>query len=265
MPKHQPYSRLEFRRRLKAWILRNVKLVGAVTVGLIASIALVVALLLLAAPSSPFSWWLLGALPTAMVAAYLHLLHTAFIAHDAEAIWHVRGAWGEDNTRDELRRAKRRKVVWGWVDSLTLPVGDIDHLVVTRRGGLVAVDSKWRSRINDAAEMARAAQKVRLRAEALTRDLLKGHSRGARRAKVNPLSVTAVVVLWGPAQHGVPEGATVDGIEFIAGRNLVAWLRRLDGHAVDQAAADDVIHQLEARRFSPEARAGAARPRGPDG
>lgn len=265
MPKHQPYSRLEFRRRLKAWIMRNVKLVGAVTAGLIASIALVVGILLLTAPSSRLSWWLLGALPTAMTAVYLHLLHTAFLAHDAEAIWHVRGAWGEDNTRDELRRAKRRRVVWGWVDSLALPVGDIDHLVVTRRGGLVAVDSKWRSRINDAAEMARAAQKVRLRAEALTRDLLKGDSRGARRAKVNPLSVTAVVVLWGPAQHGVPEGATVDGIEFVAGRNLVAWLRRLDGYAVDQTAADDVVRQLEARRFSAQVTAGAARPQRRDG
>lgn len=265
MPKHQPYSRLEFRRRLKAWILRNVKLVGAVTVGLIASIALVVGLLLLAAPSSRFSWWVLGAVPTAMVAAYLHLLHTAFIAHDAEAIWHVRGAWGEDSTRDELRRAKRKKVVWGWVDSLKMPVGDIDHLVVTRRGGLVAVDSKWRSRINDAAEMARAAQKVRIRAEALTRDLLKGDSRGTRRARINPLSVTAVVVLWGPAQHGVPEGATVDGIEFVAGRNFVAWLRRLEGHTVDQAAGDDVVRHLEARRFSAEAKAGSARPWGRDG
>src|SRR5690349_8381111 len=100
MPKHQPYSRQEFRRRLKAWILRNVKLVGAVTAGLFALIALFVGLLLLAAPGSRLTWWLLGAVPTAMVGAYLHLILTAFIAHDAEAIWHVRGAWGEDNTRD---------------------------------------------------------------------------------------------------------------------------------------------------------------------
>jgi hypothetical protein len=122
------------------------------------------------------------------------------------------------------------------------------------------VDSKWRSRVNDAAEMARAAQKVRLRAEALTRDMLKGDSRGARRAKVNPLSVRAVVVLWGPAQHGFSEGVTVDGIEFVAGRKFVAWLRRLDGQTVDQAAADDIVDQLEAGRVSAEAKAGAARP-----
>ncbi|WP_231252646.1 nuclease-related domain-containing protein [Nocardioides furvisabuli] len=188
-----------------------------------------------------------------MTAAYLHLLHTAFMAHDSEAIWHVRGAWGEDNTRDELRRAKRKKLVWGWIDSLGLQVGDIDHLVVTRRGGLVAVDSKWRSRIDDKADMARAAQKVRLRAEALTRDFLKGDSRGSRRAKVNPLSVTSVVVLWGPAQRGVPRGANVDGIEFIAGRDFVAWLQRLDGEQVDKAAADDIVRKLEERRASVQA------------
>jgi hypothetical protein len=34
---------------------------------------------------------------------------------------------------------------------------------------LVAVDSKWRSQVSDTADMARAAHKVRLRAEALTR------------------------------------------------------------------------------------------------
>ncbi|NPD04100.1 hypothetical protein HN031_05315 [Nocardioides sp. zg-1308] len=165
---------------------------------------------------------------------------------------------GEDNTRDELRRAKRKKLVWGWIDSFGLQAGDIDHLVVTRRGGLVAVDSKWRSRVDDATEMARAAQKVRLRAEALTRDFLKGDSRGSRRAKVNPLSVTSVVVLWGPAQHGIPDGASIDGIEFIAGRKLVHWLRRLDGEHVDEAAADDVLRQLEARRASTKSRSAAS-------
>ena len=224
MPKHHPYSRIEFRRRFSAWIRRNLMLVVGLTVGLLVLIAFIVSMLLATMPRSAFMWWLLGALPTAVIAVYVHVLHTGFLAHDAEAIFHVRGAWGEDNTRSELQRAKRKKIVWGWVDSSALQNGDIDHLVVTRRGGLVAVDSKWRSKVSDTAEMARAAKKVRLRAEALTRDFLKGDSRGARRAKINPLSVTSVVVLWGAAQHGVPEGATVDGIEFIAGRKFVDWL-----------------------------------------
>src|SRR5690606_17366269 len=111
------------------------------------------------------------------------------------------------------------------------------HLVVTRRGGLVAVDSKWRNRVNDPVEMARAAHKVRLRAEALTRDLLRGDSRGMRRARVNPLRVTPVVVLWGTAQHGMPVDAEVDGIRFVAGRELLGWLRTLDAEPVDKQAA----------------------------
>jgi hypothetical protein len=248
MSKHHPYSRREFRRRLGVWLRRNLRLVAGLTVGLVALIAVVTGLLLATMPASAFRSWLLGALQTGTIAVYLHTLHTAFLAHDVHAIRHVRGAWGEDNTRSELQRAKHRKLVWDWVDSLSLQNGDIDHLVVTRRGGLVAVDSKWRSAISDTVDMARAAQRVRLRAEALTRDLLKGETRGTRRAKVNPLSVTSVVVLWGAAQHGVPDGASVDGIEFIAGRKFVDWLARLDGEPVDRAAAAGIVRSLEARR-----------------
>jgi len=252
MPKHHPYSRREFRRRLIVWLRRNLRLVAALGIGLVVVIAFITGLLLATWPDTAFKWWLLGAVQAGMVAAYLHLLHTGFLAHDEAAIRHVRGAWGEDNTRSELQRAKRKKLVWGWVDSLGLQHCDIDHLVVTRKAGLVAVDSKWRSQISDTVDMARAAQKVRLRAEGVTRDLLKGTTRGARRAKVNPFGVTSVVVLWGPAQHGVPDGASVDGIEFIAGRKFVDWLARLDGERVDRAAATDIVRSLEARRTATE-------------
>lgn len=248
MPKHHPYSRLEFRRRLRSWLSRNRRLFALLTGGLVGLFTFITLLLLATMPASPFRWWLLGTLQTAVVAAYLHMLYAAFLAHDGEAIWHLRGAWGEDNTRDELRRAKRKRLVWGWVDAVGLRHGDIDHLVVTREGGLVAIDSKWRYIASDTAEMSRAAQKVKLRAEALTRDLLKGDARGNRRARINPLSVTSVVVLWGAAQHGVPEGARVDGIEFIPGRKLVPWLASRTGESVDKAAATDILSQWESRR-----------------
>ena len=250
MSKHHPFSRREFRRRLIIWLRRNLRLIAALTIGMVVMITIVSGLLLVTLPDTDFKWWLIGTLQTGTVAAYLHLLHIGYLANDAEAIRHVRGAWGEDNTRSELQRAKRKKLVWGWVDSFGLQHGDIDHLVVTREAGLVAVDSKWRSQISDTADMARAAQKVRLRAEAVTRDFLKGTTRGARRAKVNPLSVTSVVVLWGPAQHGVPDGAVVDGIEFIAGRKFVDWLAQQDGQPVDRAAAADIIRSLEGRRVA---------------
>lgn len=107
------------------------------------------------------------------------------------------------------------------MDSINLQAGDLDHLVVTRHGGLVAIDSKWRNHASDTTDMARAANKAKMRAEGLAQTLLQSE-RGARhRAKVNPLRVTPVVVLWGAAHHGVPDGARVEGIEFVSGRRLV--------------------------------------------
>lgn len=248
MPQHHPYSRRVLRQRRNDWIRRNAKVVSILTVGAVTLFAFITVLLLTTMPSIGFTWWLLGVMQSCVVGAYLSLLYAGFIAFDGEAIWHVRGAWGEDNTRSELQRAKRRRLVWGWVDSVALQHGDIDHLVVTRKGGLVAIDSKWRNRIHDTTDMARAAQKVRLRAEGLTRDLLKGDARGSRRAKVNPLGVTSIVVLWGAAQHDVPDGAEVDGIAFVPGRKLLSWLAQLDGQPVDKAAANDVVSNLQRLR-----------------
>jgi hypothetical protein len=202
-----------------------------------------------------FTWWLLGLFQAAVIAIYLHMLHAAFLAHDREAIWHLRGAWGEDNTRSELQRAKRRRVIWGWVDSIDLQAGDLDHLVVTRRGGLVAIDSKWRNEVNDTAAMARAAHRVRLRAEGLARTVLKAEHGARHRGKTNPLRVIPVVVLWGTAQHQVPDRAHIDGIDFVSGRRLLTWLRTLEGEPVDKLSGRDVIQRLEEYRASVQSQA----------
>jgi hypothetical protein len=202
-------------------------------------------------PAATWKWYVLGLLHAAIAAAFLFLLHSAFLAHDRSAILHVRGAWGEENTRSELARAKRKRLIWGWVDSVTLENGDIDHLVVTRAGGLVAIDSKWRNH-TDAADreaMARAAHRVRLRAEGLVQTLLK-RERGNHRAKTNPAQVTPLLVLWGAAQHSVPDGAKVDGIDVVGGRRLIAWLKHRDDELIDERAARDVITRLEQFRAS---------------
>jgi hypothetical protein len=91
-------------------------------------------------------WYLLGLAQAGLAAAGLHLLNSAFLAHDPQAMSYVRGAWGEDNTRTDLARARRKRLCGGWVNSIELQIGDIDHLVVTRLGGVVAIDSKWRTR-----------------------------------------------------------------------------------------------------------------------
>jgi hypothetical protein len=234
-------------------------LIAGATAVVLALIAAETVLITVILTPTAFTWWLLGVFHTTVVAAYLHILHAAFLATDREAIWHLRGAWGEDNTRSELQRAKRKRLIWGWVDSITLQAGDLDHLVVTRRGGLVAIDSKWRNRASDTVEMAQAARRVRTRAEGLAQSLLKAE-RGARhRAKENPLRVVPVVVLWGAAQHEMPEHARVDGIDFVAGRRLLTWLRTLDGERVDKSAAADVIDRLEKYRAATSERSDLTR------
>lgn len=202
-------------------------------------------------PDTAFKWYLLGTVDVGVIAAFVRLLHVAFLAYDRRALMHMRGAWGEENTRDQLKRARRRRLIWGWVDSISLRAGDIDHLVVTRRGGLVAIDSKWRNQhtSQDVAAMAQSAARVRLRAEGLTQTLLASDRSARHRARANPLTVKPVVVTWGAAQDEVPDGATIEGIEFIAGRRLIKWLRQVDGHPVSKDAARDVLERLTAFRL----------------
>lgn len=245
--KFRPYSSREFRRRFVEWARRNLKAVAVLTTGTVGLLIGMTVLLAALMPDSAFKWYVLGLLHAGVVAAYLYLLQAAFLAHDREAIWHLRGAWGEDNTRNELQRAKRKRLIWGWVDSITLQAGDLDHLVVTRHGGLVAIDSKWRNQhtADDALDVARAANKARLRAEGLAQTLLLSQRGGARhRARTNALTVRPVVVLWGAAQHNVPDAAEIDGIEFVSGRRLVAWLGQLEGHPVTKDAATELLKRL---------------------
>jgi hypothetical protein len=63
--------------------------------------------------------------------------------------------------------------------------------------------------------------------------------------------------MWGAAQDEVPEGATVDGIEFIAGRRLHKWLRQVDGHPVSKEAAQDVLERVAAFRLEASSRQSA--------
>src|SRR4051812_8542223 len=100
--KFKPYSRREFRRRFAHWARRNARLIAVLTAGLVVLLAVEPFLLVGVGASGPVSWWLLGAGQAGIVGLYMHLLHNAFLANDREAIWHLRGAWGEDNTRSEL-------------------------------------------------------------------------------------------------------------------------------------------------------------------
>jgi hypothetical protein len=248
MTRFKPYSRRALSRRRRDWARRNATLLLLATGGLAGVLALLTALLVWTWPGTSSRWYLIGFLHAALIATAAHLFETAFFAHDREAMSHVRGAWGEENTTSELKSARRKRLIWGWVDSISLQAGDLDHLVVTRHGGLVAIDSKFRNQANDTIDMAAAAKKARLRAEALANTLLKADKGARHRAKINPLSVTPIVVVWGAAQADIPTPVRVDGIEFVAGRGLIDWLARLEGQPVSKAAANDVVKRLEEYR-----------------
>lgn len=244
MSKFSPYSRRALQELFWNWVAshRRHLLVASVAAGALGALEAVALVTLWKAPAMPY---VLGLMHAGTLAVVAQFVTTAFFAHNREAIGHLRGAWGEDSTRDELQRAKRKRLTWGSVHSVNLQFGDIDHLVVTRRGGLVAIDTKWRSEsYMDRDEMARSAAKVRVRAEALTRTLLRSE-RGSHRAATNPLNVLPVVVLWGQAQRELPDHAHHDGIEFIAGHRLVDWLRELGGETIDKDAAKDLLRRLE--------------------
>ncbi|MGN6251379.1 MAG: hypothetical protein ACTHNS_06145 [Marmoricola sp.] len=252
MTRFRPFPRDEYNRLLRAWAQRNVKLLGALILGMVALVGFETAIAVFLMPDGGFRWWFLGVLQTVAVAMGLHLINAAFLTHEREAILQLRGAWGEDATRDELKRAKRKKLIRGWVDSVGLQAGDLDHLVVTRNGGLIAVDSKWRSEGNDVAAMARSAAKARLRAEGVARSLLKAE-RGSHRAKGHAVTVRPLVVIWGPAQHTLRDDGEVAGIPFVGGRRLLAWLKDADGEQVSKATAKETIREL--KRFRARTRA----------
>ena len=159
------------------------------------------------------------------------------------------GAWGEDNTRDELRWATRRSLVYGAVHGLEIKSGDVDHLVATP-GGLVVIDSKWHSHGIDQATVqrdTRAAQRSAARARSILRSL--GHR----------MDVATVVVIWGKDQHLLEAPRVVGGVTFVAGRQLRTWLRgQAAGTTLDRTTGTAIMQKLH--RFRNEVDPHRAKP-----
>lgn len=250
MSKFQPYSRRVLHSLFRTWAARHV--------ATICKMAAIAAVLLIFETAAIIIFWqlpgrgyVLGAMHTFVCAVFIFMLAGMFLAHNRAAIGQLRGAWGEDATRTELKEAKRKKLIWGSIDSVNLGAGDLDHLVVTRHGGLVVIDSKWRTEaVTDPTEMARSAARVKTRAEALTRTLLSRDYTSRHRASTNPVSVLPAVVLWGPSQQELPTNAQNAGIDFIAGNRLISWLGQLEGNPVDKPAAKDLLRRLSEFRTS---------------
>ncbi len=248
MGRPAPYSRELDRELFRDWRRRNRAVVIYCALGMAVMLVLGSIGILIVRTDSWLKWYSLGGFHVGAVAVTLYGLRMIYLASVPQAIHQVRGAYGEDNTRSELARAKRKKLIWGWADSVQVSNSDIDHLVVTRTAGIVAIDSKWRSQNllsdSEAEEMASAARRAGTRAQGVIQTGLK-RERGSHRAQVAPIKVIPLVVLWGPLQHHVPADACVDGVEFVAGRELLAWLAAHTGEDVDKKAAKDLLEQIE--------------------
>ncbi len=147
------------------------------------------------------------------------------------------GSTEEKNTTDLLRTAKQERQIWGWVDDVELHGAEVDHLVVTREGGVVAIESRWSSEELTPELLAADAQHALL---ACRRASLMLHSHELAPA-VRPL-----LVYWGSIQADVKKLTVrnLEGVEFLAGRELRAWLRKQNGRPVSHAEARHVLKEL---------------------
>ena len=221
----------------------------------IGMLALVTVPVVLSDPKSAATWYLLGGFHAGLIALVISMLRHAFLVHDRHAINQLRGAWGEENTTDELKGAQRRKVIWGWVDSVSLERGDLDHFVVTRQGGLVVLDSKFRTDpdLTVTEQLARDAARVRTRAEGVARTILGAKSKGQRRATGSAFPVRSAVVVWGALQREIAQIETYEGVDIVPGRQLRPWLASLEGDPVTEQAALEVLVGLREFRATQRA------------
>jgi hypothetical protein len=179
----------------------------------------------------------LGLMHGALAAALVALVFTAFHATTG-SIWQLTGAWGEENTRDVLERAKHRRHIRGWIDSVAIADGDIDHLVVTRDGRLIAIDSKWHAKASkvdwerDAARAERSAQRAR----------------SVLRSLGEPWPVSAAVVVWGGSAGDIGSGMSVGDVPILPGPTLKHWLKANDGARVRKQDVDRVLRAVEGFR-----------------
>lgn len=245
MGKNTSYPKREYRNLLRRWLMRNKRAVATMAAIFAGVVALELALLRLL-PSNDNATTAVWALLAATLVVFCWIVHTAFLAHEGHAIHQLRGAWGEDNTATELKAAQRQGLVWGRVDALELERGDIDHLVVTRRGGIVVVDSKWCSALDADLRLAFAGSATR--AANAGRGLINTvtqRSHGRHSAPRKALTVTPVVVVWGAAQSSVRDDEVVDGVAIVRGSGFRTWLACLEAETISQKTATELVARIE--------------------
>lgn len=252
MSKQRSFPSRLAREDLRAYLRRNRARLVLISLGYLALGVAITGFLIAIAGHRRTSWFMAGLFVGVWLTMYVAMIGLAWLASSQPAMRYVRGALGEDNTRDMLKAAARKRTIWGFVEGITTRGGDVDHLVVTRSGGVLAIDSKWCNEVNPDLldRMAMSAQAAARRAESVMRSenvgVLKRESKARHRVDGAAHRVRPVVVVWGAESHKMPSSATRLGVEFVAGLNLPNWLRLLEGDSVDEATAADLLGRLAA-------------------
>jgi hypothetical protein len=199
----------------------------------VSAIAAVTTVCLVIQPSRFMSGLTVGVVVTALSAAFLLF----FLMTDGN-VFTLAGAWAEDFSNDELRKAVKARSVWGAVANIELGGFDIDHLVVAP-DGLFAIETKARSGkldrkklLDDIAQARRAAKK----AESILRS----------QHVLMPREVQPVLVIWGKrATRDLPAaGRLVDDVPVVPVTHLAEWLITYRTGRLPQDHAEEMLTRL---------------------
>jgi hypothetical protein len=235
--RRRPYGRVEFWRELRRLLKSNWQLVVGAT------LALVVCCWLF---SLKIHGYRLGLIQASLAGMFVVAFTSLFLLYSG-AGWKLVGAWGEDNTRDQLRKAERKDLVWGSIDTVKLKGVDIDHVVVTKCGVLV-IDSKWH------AKEQLSNWYLDKDAQAAKEGVSKVSSilRSTNFQKIDPdlpreLEVTPVIAIWGAGEGKFLEGISLhEGVVFLAGKNLQTWLSETYGQGpIRPATGRRIVKAIE--------------------
>lgn len=206
MSRNRSHNERQIRTALRRFVLRNWRMVSALLLAWIAIIGVT---------AIAMNGYLAGFMHGVLVASFPFMIYLGFLLGSGQT-FRVSGKWGEDNTRDSLRAARRRRRIHGWIDNLEVQGGDVDHLVFSDHG-VFAIDSKWHGHALTSETLRRDQERAASSAQ---------RARSILRAVSAPQEVTPVVVIWGGQQEHVPSGGVIrDDVLFLAGRDLKKWLR----------------------------------------
>ncbi|MGA9345372.1 MAG: NERD domain-containing protein [Nocardioidaceae bacterium] len=150
------------------------------------------------------------------------------------AIWHLAGIYGESNTREILKGARRREDIFDWIDNVEVAGGDVDHIVVAP-SGVFALDSKWHLRSTDDATLSRDTE----RAVAAAR-----RARLILRSEGIAADVKPVVVVWGNTSSTAIEAGIDREVIILQGRDLKSWLSEPEQY-LSRDEGDEILNRLK--------------------